>query len=82
MAQDRIRLAEYNRRHIRSCRMVAGKQAHADRSDPFVYDRVMVHLLGGLGLITDYEVNFINEPRVTENGTSYTVQIPNNQKRI
>lgn len=82
MPQDRTKLAEYNQRHIRSCRMVAGKQAHADRSDPHVYDRVMAHLLGGLGLITDYEVSFINEPRVTEKGTAYTVQIPHNQKRI
>jgi len=79
---DRTRLAGYNRKHIRSCRMVAGKQAFAARSDPFVYDRIMSHLLGGLGLITDYEVSFINEPRVTEAGTPYTVQVPNNQKRI
>lgn len=74
-------LGNYNRSQISVCEDVAKKQQHADRSDPFTYNRVMSHLLTGLCLISDYEVEFRNEPRMTENGKSYSVQVPCNQKR-
>ena len=74
-------LAAYNRTQLLACLNVADKQQHADKSDPFTYDRVMAHLLGGLCMISDYEVEFRNEPRTTETGKPYSVQIPCNQKR-
>ncbi len=74
-------LGLYNRANMQACIAVANKQKHANPSDPFTYDRVMSHLLGGLCLISDYEVEFRNEPRTTESGKSYSIQIPCNQKR-
>ncbi len=78
---DRLSLANYNRDHMPSCIAIASKQKTANRSDPFTYDRVMSHLLGGLCMLSDYEVDFRNEPRMTESGKSYSVQVPMNQKR-
>ena len=74
-------LAAYNKSQIDMCRLIADKQRKANPSDPFTYDRVMGHLLSGLCVISDYEVEFRNEPRTTESGKSYSVQIPYNQKR-
>ena len=74
-------LATYNRSQMRACQTVAEKQQHANSSDPFTHDRVMSHLLGGLCMVSDYEVEFRNEPRTTESGKPYSVQIPCNMKR-
>jgi hypothetical protein len=74
-------LAKYNRSQMQACITVASKQRAANPSDPYTYDRVMTHLLGGLCMISDYEVEFRNEPRTTETGKPYNIQIPCNQKR-
>ena len=74
-------LAAYNRSQMQACIHVANKQMMANPSDPFTYSRVMSHLLNGLCLVSDYEVEFRNEPRTTESGKSYSAQVPINMKR-
>ena len=74
-------LANYNKANMGACITVANKQRQANPSDPFTYNRVMSHLLSGVCMISDYEVEFRNEPRTTETGKAYSVQIPCNQKR-
>ena len=74
-------LAAYNRSQMSAVIDVAKKQKAANPSDPFTFNRVMSHILNGLCMISDYEVEFRNEPRMTDSGKSYSVQVPFNQKR-
>ncbi len=74
-------LATYNRTNLALCQATALKQQKANRSDPFTYNRVMTHLLNGLCLISDYNVQFRKEPRKTAQGASYSVDISWDMKR-
>ncbi len=74
-------LAEYNRQNIQQCETTARDQQKANPSDPFTYERVMAHLLSGVCIVSDYMVRFRNEPRKTESGKDYTIQVPFDQKR-
>lgn len=73
-------LATYNRANMTLCTATATKQQKANRSDPSTFNRVMTHLLGGLCLISDYDVQFRKEMRKTATGASYSVEIPHNMK--
>ena len=76
------KLAAYNKANMPLCQAIAAKQKKANPSDPFTYDRVMAHLLNGLCVISDYEVEFRRESRETESGKSYSVDVPYNMKRM
>jgi len=76
------KLAAYNKENLNLCQLIAIKQKKANPSDPFTYDRVMAHLLNGLCVISDYEVEFRKESRETEHGSSYSIDVPYNMKRM
>ncbi|MCH7605381.1 hypothetical protein IID24_05330 [Patescibacteria group bacterium] len=68
--------------------MIEGKatdQAKADRSDPFVYARVLAHYLAGVPMSPDeYSVEWGKELRTTVNGdrrVEFSVEVPRNVKR-
>ena len=48
------------------CQYAAHAQAKAERSDPFVYNRVSSHLANGVTLSTDYEVQWDREKRPSQ----------------
>lgn len=73
-------LAAYNRANMPLCITAATKQQKASPSDPFTFNRVMTHLLHGLCLISDYDVQFRKEARKTATGISYSVEVPCNKK--
>ncbi len=75
-----LALAAYNRDHMLLCIATATKQQKANRSDPSTFNRVMSHLLNGLCLISDYDVQFRKEGRKTATGASYSVEVPCNMK--
>lgn len=45
----------FNKKNRTTCVTVAQDQAKADRSDPFVFNRSMSHMMNGLARRNDYE---------------------------
>ena len=74
-------LAAYNKAQLPQCHLTAMDQKRANPSDPSTYDRVMSHLLNGICLISDYSVQFRRETRITQQGASYSVEVPYNMKK-
>lgn len=65
---------------------IANNQAKADKSDPFIRDRVLTHLRGGLCTINDYQVEFdkVEIPLTDIEGNNVGVmhqEVPKNMKR-
>ena len=65
---------------------LADDMARAEKSDPFVRDRVVSHIKNGVGVDARrktycYGVDFFREERQTLGGGSRMVEVPKNMKR-
>jgi len=60
---------------------MAGRFQTADKSDPFIYNRVATHLILGVSNLSNYKCDFKAEYRLTPKGEKYTVQVPCNMVR-
>ena len=76
-----LRPGEYYREHSHAILALASKFKKADSSDPFVFNRVVSHILNGVGQPEHYNYEFKLEYRTTENGEKYSVMVPVNMKR-
>ena len=83
MSIDSTALSKYNLEHLATAKAKARLMARADPSDPFTYNRVLTHILNGVCVASDYDVEFRKETRYTEREPrkAYKVDIPCNMKR-
>lgn len=83
IGHDQLLIAAFNQADNKmECHYAAHGQAQADRSDPFVYNRVRSHLDNGVTLSTDYHVEWDKERRESQfsPGVEINVRVPKKRK--
>lgn len=85
LGYKRADLAAYNslRPERRMLAMAnAANQARADKSDPFVYDRIVSSIYNGASVPEDYSVQWATEKAITQLSKPYVVEVlrPINRK--
>ena len=83
LGHDRELIALFNQTENKlECHYTAFGQSQADRSDPFMYNRVGSHLANGVALSTDYHVEWDKEKRESQfsPGVEISVRVPKKRK--
>lgn len=91
LGHSRERYAIHQRKHVPECQTVAKAQAKANSSDPNTFDRVMFHLLNGITLRGDYQVEWakrreeslfapVSKHSLASPAVGIAVEIPINRK--